>query len=258
MKWKKARYGRCVHCLRHTSQSTNDHVFPESWYPSTARRDLPKWQIPTCGRCNSRYGRLEEELLLLLGLCIDPHLAETAGIVPRVLRSINPVHARNLRDAQLRLARQEKLRRRVVQGTDIPTKAIFPGLGERWSRPADKQVAVTVPAKSFRRLTEKIVRGIYYLHDGQFIEPPFAIEHYVLTDTGAAPLTDLLRDYGQDFAHEPGLLVRRAVAVEDATSGVFSIEIWKTFKLYAVVINKNLAAGRAFYCSPVLALSLTT
>jgi len=32
MKWKKARYGKCVHCLRRTSQLTADHVFPKAWY----------------------------------------------------------------------------------------------------------------------------------------------------------------------------------------------------------------------------------
>jgi hypothetical protein len=48
-------------------------------------------------------------------------------------------------------------------------------------------------------------------------------------------LTEILRRHGEVIAHEPGIRVTFAITVEDATSSLFEIEIWGTFKLHASV-----------------------
>jgi hypothetical protein len=50
--------------------------------------DLYKWRIPSCYRCNGELGKIEENLLFRLGLCIEP-TPETAGIVAKAQRSYN-------------------------------------------------------------------------------------------------------------------------------------------------------------------------
>jgi len=53
-----------------------DHVFPESWYPQTTPSNLEKWKIPSCIRCNSALGMMEDRLLIQLAHALDPdHLA---------------------------------------------------------------------------------------------------------------------------------------------------------------------------------------
>jgi hypothetical protein len=162
---------------------------------------------------------------------------------------MDPREAKDERDAAHRVARRDKFERGIIRGRDIPTLGIFPGLGERWDRPTEERIAVRIPAQHFRKLTEKIVRGTYYLKDSWLIAAPYRIEHYVLSDSGAAPLIELLDEHGQDFAHEPGILVRRAIAAEDPRSGIFSIEVWKSFKLFAVVVNPCADEGRFLYRS---------
>jgi hypothetical protein len=163
---KKPGPGRCVHCLKQFDKRNWDHVFPRSWYPDTTPPDLYKWQVPSCKPCNDAYGRLEEDLLVRLSLCIDPDAIESAGIVARGLRAIDPSLARGQQDYRMRKAKKEKLAREMLQGNAIPGDGIYPNLGERWSRSREEQVALPVPAESIRRLTEKIARGIYFLEDG--------------------------------------------------------------------------------------------
>jgi len=69
---KKFRETQCAHCLKYVDKATSDHVFPKSWYPSTTPKGVEKWQMPSCIECNSRMGKIENELLLKFGLCVSP------------------------------------------------------------------------------------------------------------------------------------------------------------------------------------------
>jgi hypothetical protein len=160
---KKPLPGKCVHCLREPVPRTWDHVFPESWYPDTTPAGIAKWKIPSCVQCNNEYGKIEQDLLLRIGLCLDWQTLETSGIAPKGLRSINPKYAKNERDAHYRAAKREQLLRQLRKGNDFPHDAIYPNLGEKWGRPSEQQIIVPIPASSVRRLGEKIVRGIFYI-----------------------------------------------------------------------------------------------
>src|SRR5580704_2378724 len=69
---KKLGPGKCVHCLKDVDARNSDHVFPESWYPDSTPPGVEKWQIPSCIRCNSDYGKLEQDFFVKVGLCLDP------------------------------------------------------------------------------------------------------------------------------------------------------------------------------------------
>ncbi len=232
---KKLGPGKCVHCLKDVEERNFDHVFPESWYPDSTPPDLEKWQIPSCIPCNSDYGRLEQDFLLKIGLCLDPFDPASKSIVEKTLRSLKSSAARNPRDARHRLGKGRKILTEALQGGQIPDHGIFPGLGNRRANVNEEPVAVLVPAESFQRITEKIVRGIYYIEDGIFIEPPYEIEFYALPENDIAPWKDALDRFGSVYAREPGIMVRRAVAHEDGISSLFEITFWKQFKTYASV-----------------------
>jgi hypothetical protein len=233
---KRPPVGKCVHCLANNVHRTWDHVFPRAWYPDTTPQDMQKWQIPTCQPCNHDYGKIEEDLLFRLALCVDPHVPETSGIVQKVLRSMKPEHAKNERDKAFRSSRAARLKGLLLNGADIPRSAVYPGIGERWGRSSQEGLGLFVPANSVRRLAEKIVRGIYYLQDNRtFIEPPYSIDFYALDDDGAEPLRALLDQFGQTYAREPGIVVRRVVPEDAPLCGVFEINIWGQFKMYASV-----------------------
>jgi hypothetical protein len=135
-------------------------------------------------------------------------------------------------------------------GMDVPNQGIYPGLGERWERPPEERGAVLIPRTHFRRLAEKITRGIHYLVNRHYIPPPFVIEQMAVDDAAAGPVAELLQRYGQEFAHEPGIAVQRAVTKDDSTSSALRIEIWDTFKMYAFVTNRVPDGWACFSLSP--------
>lgn len=231
--------GKCVHCLNDRQQRTWDHVFPESWYPETTSTDIEKWKIPACEPCNREYGRLEQDLMLRIGLRIDPNAFEAAGVVPKVLRSLNPRFAKNEKDRRARESKRDQILKQVLKGTDIPLSVVYPQFGEKWGRPSEQQVAVPIPKKSVDRLFEKIIRGLAYIEDARFIEPPHAVSLYPLGDAHASIFTSLLDKFGTVHARGPGIVVRRAIAPEDDLSAIYEITIWGTFQTYAVVLGSE-------------------
>lgn len=227
--------GKCIHCLKFHKELTWDHVFPKAWYPHTTRQNLYKWQVPSCKRCNKMYGELEEDLMIRLAMCLDPLDPSCAGIVEKGLRAVNPSYAKNEKDGRARLAKRNEILKGSFEGNAIPLQAVYPNFGVHQQLPLQAQTAITIPAKAVQRLAEKIVRGIFLIEDGKLIEPPYEISYYVLHDAGTAEIVEMLAQYGSVHAREPGIVVQRAVAQEDAISSFFLIEIWNRFKIYAAV-----------------------
>lgn len=235
-KRKPPPVGKCMHCLTDNVSRNWDHVFPNSWYPDTTPANISKWIIPTCHECNKVYGKLEQDMLMRLACCVDPNVAAFAGIYPKVLRSMDARYAPNQKEARIRIARRNKLLAEMLHGDQIPQEGIYPGLGDRWNQSKDAQVAIRIPVSSFRRLTEKIVRGIFFIEDGQYIEPPSSIKFYALEDEGASEIMETLGHFGKEYAKGPGILINRAVTPEDGVSAIISIEVWGSFKMYAAVM----------------------
>ena len=227
--------GKCVHCLSNDVARTWDHVFPKSWYPETTPPNLYKWQIPSCLTCNQEYGVLEADLLLRFGMCIDPQLPAAAGILEKIRKFYKPEFAKDERDGRARAALKKKLLKELIPGSEIRKDAVYPGMGERWRRSDDEAAGIRISADNIHRLTEKIVRGIYFIEDGKFVELPYVIEFHALTENGAAGFKELLDRFGSKYDRGPGIVVRRAVTPDDNMSSVFEIVIWDQVKMYASV-----------------------
>ena len=172
-----------------------------------------------------------------VGLCLDPFDPASASIVQKSLRALKPAAARNPRDAQHRLGKGRRILTESLVGDQIPDHGVFPGLGDRWNIPGER-TAILIPADSFKRITEKIVRGIFYIEEQKFIEPPHKVDFFALFNEDAAFIEQVLAKFGTIYAREPGIVVRRAVVPEDGVSSIFAIEFWKQFKTYANVSNQ--------------------
>ena len=227
--------GKCVHCLRSPVNRNWDHVFPDSWYPDTTAPNLHKWQIPSCVKCNSELGAIEREVFVRIALCLDPNAPESRSIVQKALRAMKPEYGKTASDKRARAALGQKISSEILQGDQIPNHGIYPNLGARRGSLPTSQMAVVIPAEFFRRITEKIVRGITYLEDQRFIEPPHKIQFFALDDESARPLTELTERFGTVLAREPGIVLKRAVVPEDGISSLYEIEFWKQFKTHATV-----------------------
>lgn len=227
--------GKCIHCLNHPVERNWDHVFPESWYPSTTPRDIAKWKIPSCIPCNRRLGKIESDFLLKVSMCLDPNDPASSGIVAKALRSLKPQFARNASDARARAALAKRFTSEVLQGDQIPSEGHYPNLGERWGRPLGSGIGLLISVASFQAITEKIVRGLEYHERKRFIEPPYQIKFFAISDEGAEPIRELLDEHGEVFAHEPGIVIRRLLTPEDQVSAIYELHFWKQFKTFATV-----------------------
>lgn len=236
---KKPGPGICVHCLREFDVRNWDHVLPRSWYPNATPQNLHKWQIPTCKKCNSDYGVLEEELLVMLALCVTPRTQNSAGIYERALRSINPSVGKDQRDKRARQARLGKIKQILIRGEDIPSDGIYPGLGERWNRERDEQIAVRIPEAHIRKFCEKIVRGITFVETKRFIRSPFQIDFYALDEDGARPIKDILDRHGVRYVRGPGFEVIRVIPFDEPLASIFKITIFGEFVMYATVMPQD-------------------
>lgn len=227
--------GECVHCGRSFRALTWDHVFPKSWYPDTTPPNLEKWQIPACKQCNKEYGKLEEDLLIRIGLCLDPKDYQSLGIPEKVIRALNPRDAKNQRDRRLRELKGRKIFREMLSADKFPREGLFPNFDRPdagWDEPP---VALRINADHIKRFTEKIVKGITYLEDGHIIREPYRVQTFVLQDKDAAQVVLMLHKLGKIYAREPGILVHRGVAHDDRKTAIYSVTIWGRLKLYAHV-----------------------
>lgn len=232
---RKPEIGRCVHCLKDGVELTSDHMFPKSWYPDATPANLEKWQFPSCLECNQRYSKIEGDLLNRVALALDASNPASTGLADAALRAMDPNAGRDEKDAAARAARGRKILGQMFVGEKIPDDAVLPGLGERWGRSKDQQMAVQIPRSHLTDMTEKIVRGLVYREDGTFIDQPYEIKTFVVDDAGAKVAQEMLDKAGKEFKREPGLEIRQAKLEGDEHAGLYEITFWQQFKTYAMI-----------------------
>lgn len=236
---RKPGPGKCVHCLGDFQIRNWDHVLPRSWYPTSTPLNLEKWQIPSCEKCNSDYGKLEEELLFNLAYTVTPNTPASSGIYERAVRSADESLGKNERDRMARRARRQKVLQTIRCGNEVPNEGIYPGLGERWDSPKEDQAAFAILVDDIKRLCEKFVRGITYIENDAFIEPPFSVEFYALDQEGAEVINTLLDRHGSVYTLGPGFEVVRVVPCDEPRASMFKITVFSEFVMYAVVSDRK-------------------
>ena len=92
---------------------------------------------------------------------------------------------------------------------------MFPGMAPRAAIPNEERVGLPIPVEYFTLIAVKVVRGLFFVEEQRFIEPPYTIDHYVYDEEEARRSKRLLAKFGAIYAREPGLIVHRAVAVDD-------------------------------------------
>lgn len=233
---RKPPPGRCVHCRAEVKHLTWDHVFPKGWYPENTPPNLEKWKIPACSPCNWKYGRIEDELGIVIPLCLGPDVTNAKGMYQKALRAIDPSHGRNHRDRINRRKKGQKIRRSLLKGHEIPN-AVYPGFEEKWNRQKPEQVGLPVRVDHLKQLVAKIVKGITYIEDRTYLNEDTQIKHHVVKPNIAARLEKALSLHGEIHSREPGIEVVRAVTPDDGVSAIYKITIWGQLVMYATVVK---------------------
>jgi len=227
--------GRCIHCRTPLTKPTKDHVFPSSWYPDSTPRNVQRWTVPSCERCNRDFGALEEQLLVTLSLCVDPRKQAASGVSKKALRAFGiGVSGLNEKERRIREAKKIKFLRTLKPYDKSVDPFTIPGLGPHRGFSPEQQMQIEIPADAVHSVAKKILRGCeYWLANGRIIDPPYELEVFQPSE----PPEELSRhmQFGLDYLG-PGCRIRRAVPVDEENSAIYEIVIWDSWKLFFSIL----------------------
>ena len=228
---------QCIHCLKVVPDITADHVFPRAWYPDTTPANMEKWQAPACRDCNATYGRLEEEILLKLGICLDSDAPASSGIGQKALDAMNYAKGRSEKDASIRHRKALQLLSRSVS---IPGQLKPEFIEVLNSGPAN--LGTSISRKDLDRIAEKIVRGVIWVHLQEVVDERCVIK--VSSSPKPNPEFDALTiQNGVRYDRGPGFTVYWARPPEDPICGYFLMKFFDRIDLRATVLPRSPEQG---------------
>lgn len=185
-------------------------------------------------------GKIENRLLVQIGLCVPPFCRESLGIAHKAMRSLKPECGRDKHDAEFREKSRRTVVKKAVDPTTIPLASILPQFGFHSGVDPSKELGVLVSATDLKAIGEKLIRGTTWVIDKAYIDTDHSIHIIFPSDPTAGPFVEDLRRFGTLHSLGPGLSIVRAAADGDCQSGIYLIKIWGRLHMYGCVApSKN-------------------
>lgn len=242
---KKFNNQYCVHCLGYFEDLTEDHIFPESWYPDSTPQNMEKWVVPACFACNNKLGRIEEETYKKLALCLNGNEIAASGVSEKANRLYKPSFAKDERDKRRKEANVRKIIPDLLYTEKMPM-----GLMNNCGPDKDDHgklllVHISIP-KLLDPFAKKVVRGLEFKFRNKLIDPSvrkITIIHPPVGIDDMAPsemlkLNNVLNISGAKVDRGPGFVVRRAIDIYGTS--LYHITIWGKVEIWGEVFDKNL------------------
>lgn len=242
-----AKIVRCVHCMEITDSPEGDHVCPKSWYPTSTPPTVQRWTVPSCPKCNRKFGQLETDLLIRMVLCLDTQSEAARGLDEKVFAAMGlDVTGLSKREKAIRDGLRAKIRSEFIPNDELAEMpGRIPGVGPAPDEPQGP--GLLVPWAGLAMIAEKIARGCEYRYKNQhrLVEHPYGVR-VLIGDGGSSqePLALL----GETLDFGPGCQIIRVSPDEDPRVVRYWISIWASlhFKVlidyeeYLVEIEKQL------------------
>jgi hypothetical protein len=135
-----------------------------------ARRNMLAAGIEGINDEGGLLGKIEDQFLQRVGLCLDPFSLASSDIADKAFRAHIPEAGKTERDRNARAALRKRRFDEALEIADYSEESIYPGMGIRFGVAKEDHLAVQLAVAIFDRLTEKIVRGIYYVADSRACE----------------------------------------------------------------------------------------
>lgn len=227
--------GRCIHCRTALTHPTKDHVFPASWYPDSTPPNIQRWTVPSCAKCNHKFGAIEERPFVRFAMCVDPRKQAASGVWNKARRMLGiGVTGPSESEKRIRKALKDEILAKAKPYDGSAEAHVIPGFGPHAGFPNAPQIQIEISAKDVYEVAKKILRGCeYWLADGRIIDPPYELEVYVPREIPEVLMR--LLQAGPDHLG-PGCRIRRAVPVDEPMSPIYEILIWDTWKLFFSIL----------------------
>jgi len=211
---------KCVHCFIELEKETRDHVFPKSWYTDDTPSWVERWTVPSCEKCNQKFGKLEQDLFVRLVPCINPKKAEMSGITNKLLHTFEK--------------RPHFLKWLLANSKPYTEdKKPFPGLGPHPEAPIESQLYIPGPNDLLMPVLEKIFRGVEYKISGHYIEPPLNLKIYHVFEEPEE--VKRLLNFKSTASLGPGFRIERVVPGNQTFPIFYKTVIWGTLISYSSI-----------------------
>lgn len=175
-KKKRKVNGICIFCGTE-GEVTDEHIFPESWYPDDTPPNTPKWKAPSCKRCNNDYyGKRESNVFPFLAMTAEPNHPGARGIAERGFKAADESRGKDARGKAARAHTLELMRARakLEKSRDIPEGADYLG----WRHQYPNLLTTYVREEDILPVIGKIARGVLYLVTGERIDERFSVKPF--------------------------------------------------------------------------------
>ena len=175
-KKKRKANGICMFCGAQ-GEVTDEHIFPESWYPDDTPPNTRKWKAPSCYECNHRkYAPIETRLFPFLAMTAEPDHPGAIGIAERGFRAADEAAGTKPKDKAARARVRDLMRNRfeIIKSEDVPEGADYLG----WRHEQAELLTTTVDAMDLIIVIGKIARGVIYVASGERVDERYRVHPF--------------------------------------------------------------------------------
>ena len=166
----------CVLCGLREASKKGDHLPPQGIYPKESRKPNQELhKVPACAKCNNSAGKYDEEFKIIIGLTTGEFREDQDSIIDSMGKTIG---------FNKRIARQ-------VFSTKRNTYV------DRGRGVAEPVAAVTFKPVAYRKVIQRMVKGLYWRETGEILKPKSRITVYPtheITYTQAAAFQRLMNE----------------------------------------------------------------
>jgi len=228
----------CTYCLKTFEKLTWDHIPPKSWYPQSTPSTVEKWKVPCCNVCNNEYSKLDDKLLRLLAICLNPNDLSSSGIPEKVIASIDPNKSKNERDRRIREKNRNKLIESLIISENIPEEGLLPNFGSQIMHNG-KYKLVKIPDDHLFTFSKRLVRGVTFTINNNLIYDNYLIEISYKELLNAIDFIYLVTKHGKQYSLGTGINITYANFSDDPLSSLIRIRIWNKWDIYSMVYRKE-------------------
>jgi TonB family protein len=176
------RDGRCIYCLGlfPKVQMTTGCVPAKSWYWKPMPSTVQAWEAPCCRGCNNDLSRVESDLLIRLGLCINPFTDEVAEVASTARPALG-LDAANLpgKEKGRRGLIRAKVRADLMAYGEVAETAVsISGLVLQPGNVSESPV-LSIPYSDLSKIAEKFGRGCEYKLRNRYVELPYGLRNFI-------------------------------------------------------------------------------
>jgi hypothetical protein len=173
---------------------------------------------------------IEERALIPMALGLDRTDPRAAGVVERVLRSMDPTAAKNEGDRRARAARRKRVQAMIGQSSS--RDGVLPGF-----EPPPGSTGAYLPqsARDLGLFGEKLTRVVLYSEYRRYVREPYKVEtHVVKTNADTAAVEANVRE-GKKVDVPPGIQLAIRMAHDDPNTGLVVIDLWGRVRIFTSI-----------------------